>query len=63
MICSILKAQTMEESIYKELFIRTNCTKTLELIDIKSSENDGPFFFTVTHAWCIFGLVSSATKK
>lgn len=53
----------MEESISEGLLIRTNCTKALEPIDIKPSENDGPYAFTGTLTGYTVGLVNSTTKK
>ena len=53
----------MEESISEGLLIRTNCTKALEPIDIKPSENDGPYAFTGTLTRYTVGLVNSTTKK
>ena len=61
--CNTFKAQAMEESISKGLFIRKNCTKALKAIDIKPSENDGSYAFKATLTRCIIGLLNSTTKK
>lgn len=53
----------MEESISEGLLISTNCTKALEPIDIKRSENDGPYAFTGVLTGNTVGLVNSTTKK
>ena len=63
MIFNTFKAQAMEESISEGLLIRTDCTKALEPVDIKSSENDAPYAFTVTVTGDIVGLVNTTIKK